>query len=66
MFFLRIEYWLNFELWLLHEIIHKYTSSSTPLAKHATIANIFNSLTWPTPQLIDYYPLPSENLMNPR
>jgi hypothetical protein len=39
------------------EIIHKYTSSSTPLAKHAAAASILNSLTWPTPQLTDYQTL---------
>jgi hypothetical protein len=57
MLFLRIEYWLNFELWRLQEIIHKYTSNSTPLAKHAAAASILNSLTWPTPQLTDYQTL---------
>ncbi|CAK9263208.1 unnamed protein product [Sphagnum jensenii] len=43
------------------EIIHKYTSNSAPLAKHAAAASILNSLTWPTPQLTDYQTLAKES-----
>jgi hypothetical protein len=43
------------------EVIHKYTKVGGPLAKHAPMASLLDTLTWPKPSLVDYQQLASES-----